>query len=278
MKLGFVTEFDEETVAFAAAHGFDCLELQAGPLSALRAIGQRGGLADVRRACERHDVRISSLCLAVNLLDPGAAGAQAREHYDWLLRACDELGADTIATCTGQNPAVSLEENIAALADAWTPIVECAAAQNVSIVFENCPHGYPAGMNLAVSPPFWREIFRVLPAPNVGLEYDPSHLVYQFVDYLAPVTEFGSRIIRFHAKDTEINRAEMAGVGTLGRDWWRFRLPGGGEVNWQALFLKLREIQYAGDILIEHEDPVFRGPRLHEGLLIAQKYLRQFMD
>lgn len=278
MNLGFVTEYSEEEVAFAAANGFTCLELQAGPESVLRQLGQPAKLAEVARVCERHDIRISSLCLAVNLLDPGKAGEVAREHYDWLLDACKILGADTIATCTGQNPRISLEDNIAQLAPAWDAIIERAGAQKVNIVFENCPHGYPNGINLAVSPPFWREIFRVLPAPHVGLEYDPSHLVYQFVDYLAPVREFSSRILRFHAKDTEIDRVEMADVGTSGRDWWRFRLPGGGEVNWPALFLRLREIEYTGDILIEHEDPVFRGTRIHEGLQIAQKYLRPLMD
>jgi len=277
MKLGFVSNYDEREVEFAASHGFDCLELIAMPGAPLYTLAESGRIKDVARAFERSGVRISSLGLANNPLAPGQEGEQARAHYTWVIRICEELGVDTITTSTGQHKGASLGENWRLLREVWTPIVEQAGRKGINILFENCPHGYPTGMNLAIAPSFWRKVFEALPGANVGLEYDPSHLVWQFVDYLAPISEFGPRIMRVHAKDTEINALELGKVGFYGQGWWRYRLPGAGQVNWQAFFMRLREVGYDGDILIEHEDPVFEGPRRLEGLLIGHKYLGQFI-
>jgi sugar phosphate isomerase/epimerase len=277
MKLGFVANYDEAEIAFAASHGFDCLEVNAMPGSPLFLIERAGRIQEVARAFGRSGVRVSSLGLANNPLAPGQEGQEARQHYDWVFRVCEELGVDTIATSTGQDKGASLEENWCELAQVWTPIVAKAASKKIKVIFENCPHGYPTGMNLAIAPSFWRAIFQALPAPHVGLEYDPSHLVWQFVDYLTPIPEFGPRIIRVHAKDTEIDALELGKMGFYGRGWWRYRLPGAGQINWQGFFMKLREAGYDGDILIEHEDPVFEGPRRLEGLLIGRKFLSQFM-
>ncbi|MCI0512160.1 TIM barrel protein, partial [candidate division KSB1 bacterium] len=74
------------------------------------------------------------------------------------------------------------------------------------------------------------------------------------------------RIYMFHAKDTEIRANILKVVGINGHGWWRYRLPGWGQVNWKEVFTALFEIGYTGDMVIEHEDPVFDGELRPRGL------------
>ena len=153
----------------------------------------------------------------------------------------------------------------------------------MKIGIENCPHELN---NLAYSPKMWEVIFQEVPSKALGLEYDPSHLVWQQIDYLKAIYDFGDRIYAFHAKDTEVMKDKLGKSGVLQglfegsvwkSDWWRYRLPGYGEVDWKKVFVALADIGYNGDINIEHEDPVFGGDKTDEGLKRGLKYLKQFI-
>jgi sugar phosphate isomerase/epimerase len=116
-----------------------------------------------------------------------------------------------------------------------------------------------------------------VPSTAVGLEYDPSHLYWQGIDYLAAIHRFADRLVFAHAKDTEVMQDRLGQAGIYGSGWWRYRLPGLGELDWEAIAGALAEVGYRNGIVIEHEDPVFSGERFEEGLAIGLKYLRQVL-
>ena len=120
---------------------------------------------------------------------------------------------------------------------------------------------WPGGRNFAYSPAIWRELFRLIPDGNFGLNLDPSHLVWLMIDYERAVYDFKDRIVHVHAKDLEINRDGLYEHGTmsLGRGWQVPRLPGLGEVRWDRFISALWAIGYDGVVSVEHEDRRFEG-------------------
>ncbi len=105
----------------------------------------------------------------------------------------------------------------------------------------------------------WRSLFEVVRSPRVGLNFDPSHLVWQGIDYLAAVDEFAKRIKIVQAKDTEILPDVQRDEGMLSLRWWRHRIPGEGMIDWRAFIQRLRSAGYDTILSIEHEDPLYEG-------------------
>jgi sugar phosphate isomerase/epimerase len=137
---------------------------------------------------------------------------------------------------------------------------------------------WPGGRNLAYSPAIWRRMFEIVPDDNFGLNLDPSHLVWQFIDYTRAVREFASRIFHVHAKDMEVDREGLyeQGVMSLGMGWQVPRLPGLGEVRWDRFISALYAIDYDWVVSIEHEDRNFEGnlELVQRGFLLARNTLR----
>lgn len=132
------------------------------------------------------------------------------------------------------------------------------------------------GVNIAYTPEHWDKMFDAVPSPALGLEFDPSHLCWQGIDYLWAVRQYADRIYHIHAKDTEILVERRNQCGNLAPGgWWRYRIPGWGEINWTKFISALCEIGYAGGIAIEHEDPIFIGERRVEGLILGYKHLSE---
>jgi len=148
-----------------------------------------------------------------------------------------------------------------------------ATDRGVQVAIENCPHG---GHNIANSPTMWQRMFDAVPSEAIGLQYDPSHLVWQGIDPIAPIHEFASRIYAFHAKDTQLDNEILKREGILGSGWWRYRVPGYGQIDWQRIFGALADIGYKGDVVIEHEDPVFENELFEQGLRLGLRHLRKF--
>ncbi len=164
--------------------------------------------------------------------------------------------------------------------EVFTEYARVAEDNGVRIAMENCPHisSYPISIgNIGYSPAVWELLFEAVPSESIGLEYDPSHLVWLGIDYLRGIYDFKERIYAVHAKDTEIVKSDLYKEGILGTNWWRYRLPGLGEINWQKFIGALYDIGYKGDIAIEHEDPVFSGDRMEEGLRLSLKHLKLFV-
>lgn len=283
MKLGFTTYDNLRAMEFAKSSGFECLEFTTLPGFAgtdlVAELDEPGKIADFKAQMDASGLDIGSIITALNPMAADPAVAQAQTDYlNKLLVVAGQLGIPYVSTTSGQNPTIMLDENVKLFGKVYRELVKVAEDNNVRIVFENCLHGYPAGMNIAVNPETWEKVFNEVPSETLGLEFDPSHLVFQLVDPVEAAREFISRIYIVHAKDTEIlcDKLDRGGTYAL-TGYWRFRLPGYGDVDWAGLFQVLREGGYDGNVVIEHEDPVFHGERMREGLIIGRQFLSQFV-
>jgi sugar phosphate isomerase/epimerase len=294
MQLGFVSAILpeltlEEVAAFAAAEGFDCVELMCWPKG--KAERRYAGVthvdvgeftaADARRVNETMAaarVTISGLGYYPNPL--AADESEARVYVDHLkkvIAAAQLLGVTRVNTFVGRDPGRGIEENWPRFRATWPPLVRFAEEHGVRIGIENCPmlftaDEWPGGKNLAVSPAVWRRMFAEIPSPAFGLNYDPSHLVWQQMDPARPIAEFADRLVHVHAKDARVDRDRLNEVGILAHplEYHTPKLPGLGDVDWGAFFAALTSAGYDGPVCIEVEDRAYEG-----SLVDRQRALRQ---
>ena len=298
MKLGLMTAAFptltlEEVAEWSAANGFETLEIASWP--AARGEHRRyAGVShiDVDRLDERavhdlldrHHLAISSLAYYPNNLDGDAATREAAHaHLRNVVLAAQRLGVGVVGTFIGRDQRRSVTENLADFRKVWPPLVRFASDHGVKVAIENCPmifseDEWPGGKNLAYSPALWRQMFEAIPDPNFGLNLDPSHLVWQFIDYERAVREFASRILHVHAKDMAIDRDGLfeQGVMSLGIGWQIPKLPGLGEIHWDRFISALYGIGYDGAVSVEHEDRKFEGDveLVKKGFVLAHNTLR----
>lgn len=263
----------EEVVRFAADAGFQALEVVAGPgelqLDTTALTPDRA--QEIRSLVSGAGVRISSLAYYANLLEPEEAHRQTRiEAMKGVIEAAAALGVDVVCTLAGmplpgKDRRQTIEEDFPAV---FGPLARFAAERGVKVAFENW---FATNlMNLE----HWRRAFEVVPDPNVGLNFDPSHLHWQGIDYLAAVDEFADRIFHTHAKDVEIRQHVLRRVGNQSDGWWRYVIPGYGEINWGVYIARLRSAGYDGVLSIEHEDRAFG---VEEGFVRGRRHLAQFV-
>jgi sugar phosphate isomerase/epimerase len=301
MQLGFVSailpEFTlDEVLAFAADEGFACVEPMCWPPGG--ADRRYAGVThiDVSRFTEDdagriqdllqiHDVRLSGLGYYPNPLDPDvAARATFIEHLKKVIHAAAMLEIRLVNTFIGRDPAKSIDANWPLFQHVWPDIVQVAEAEGVKLGIENCPmlfsnDEWPGGKNLATSPTLWHAIFDAIPSPHLGLNLDPSHLVWQQIDCARCIREFGPRIFHVHAKDERIDRDLQYSMGTLGLGWHVPKLPGLGEVNWGEMFGALTDVRYQGPVCIEVEDRAYEGTLADRKRALRQskRFLEQFV-
>ncbi|MAF12106.1 AP endonuclease [Candidatus Poribacteria bacterium] len=304
MKLGFVSAILPElslpeVMTFAADAGFDSVEVMCWPkgkaerryagvthidVSTLDA----EGVAGIGDLVARTGVEISGLGYYPNPLTPDREEAATYiEHLRAVISAARALDLRSVNTFVGRDWTRSVEDNWPPFLEVWEPLIAHAEEHDVLIGIENCPmlftqDEWPGGKNLATSPAIWRRMFEAIPSRNFGLNYDPSHMVWQQMDYLAPMREFADRIHHAHAKDARIDTEKLDDVGILAHplEYHTPKLPGLGAIDWGAFFSTLGDTGYAGHVAIEVED------RAYEGSLDARKasirqsgnYLRQFVD
>lgn len=289
----------EEVADFAAANGFDALELAAWPQgdgAERRYAGvchvptetlDEAGAQAIRELLDARGLSISSLGFYPNVFDPDPAAAEAaREHLPRVFRAAALLGVDVVGTFVGRDPSKSVPAAFADVEAVWPGLIATAREHGVKVAFENCPmifshDEWPGGKNLAYSPAIWRRLFEILPGDDVGLNLDPSHLVWQMIDIEEVVREFAPKILHVHAKDLEVDRHGLydEGVMSLGMGWQVPRLPGLGEVRWDRFVAALLRHGYDGVVSVEHEDRSFEGSRelVERGFLIARDALRPYL-
>jgi len=301
MKLGFVSAVladlsFAEAMEFAAAEGFDCVEVMCWPVGKAerRYAGvthidvQNLDVAAVQKVVQDSGVAISGLGYYPNALSASVEERTvAVDQIRRVIGAAAELGIGQMNTFIGRDPAKSVDDNWPLFLETWPSIVEEAATANVNIGIENCPmffssDEWPGGKNLAHSPAVWRRMFDAIPSANFGLNYDPSHLVWQMMDPVAPLWEFKDRLHHAHAKDARVDRHRLNEVGIMANplQYHQPKLPGLGEVNWGQFFSVLGDVGYTGAVCIEVEDRPYESSLegRKDALRQSARYLRQFLS
>jgi sugar phosphate isomerase/epimerase len=304
MQLGFVTAIlpelsFEEVLAFAAKTGYTCVEVMCWPVGKAerRYAGvthidvttlDDAGAARVHELTAKHGVSISGLGYYPNPLTADRAEADTySNHIRAVIKGAAKLNIGVVNTFIGRDPKLTVDENWPRMLEVWKPLVQFAAANGVRIGIENCPmfftrDEWPGGKNLATTPRIWRRMFDEL-GPNIGLNYDPSHLVWQRMDYIAPIREFAaSRFFHVHAKDARLDVHKLNEVGLLAypNEYHTPKLPGLGEIDWSAFFATLSGAGYDGPVCVEVEDRAYEGSIEKRKAALAQcfRYLSQFTE
>ena len=276
MKLGYLADFSEQEVEFAATAGFDCLELFIKQQTVEEQPPEYW--QKLVETCRDRGIEISALAGYFQHFGPEDEKRKAANAaFIKLMRIAQKHGIDVIATNTWGDVEKTVDQNMPMYTKIFSEYAKAANDNGVKIAMENCPHmgGYPIRIgNISYSPETWEKLFDAVPDEAIGLEYDPSHLVWLFVDYIRAAKDFMDRIYHVHAKDTEIFKDKLAKKSILGEGWWRYRLPGMGVVDWPDLFRVLRQGGYAGSMVIEHEDPLYEGEKRNEGLELGLKNLK----
>jgi sugar phosphate isomerase/epimerase len=281
MKLGFVSAILpemplDELVSFASEERFSTLELMCWPTGKAerRYAGVThldvSGLTDerveeVRKLCDSKRIEISALGYYPNPMD---SDLEKREvyisHLKKVIEGAQRMGVDTVNTFIGRLQHAGLEENFREFEKVWKPIVEFAEDRGVKIGIENCAmyftaDEWPSGKNLAYSPAIWERMFEIIPSPHFGLNYDPSHFVWQQIDYIKPIYDFKDRLFHVHIKDAKLHRDKLARVGIMAAplEYHSPKLPGLGDMNWGAFFSALTDVKYKGALSIEVEDRAY---------------------
>lgn len=303
MKLGFVSAILpdlslEDVVGFAAVEDFSCVELMCWPAG--KAERRYAGvthvsvdkptddeMSRVRDVMADSGVAISALGYYPNVLSPDAAEAKAcRAHLKKVIAGAAKLGVGVVNTFVGRDWAKSVEANWPAFRKVWPSMIRYAEDRGVTVCIENCPmlftaDEWPGGKNLATTPAIWRRMFEEIPSDHFGLNYDPSHLVWQGIDYIAPLREFAGRIHHVHAKDVRVDRDRLNEVGIMATplEYSNPKLPGLGEVNWGRFFSVLGDVGYDGAVCIEVEDRCYEGSLTKRTAALRQAagYLRNFL-
>lgn len=300
MKLGLLTvAFDgtplPDVADWASTNGFSMLEIACWPAS--EGVTRRyGGVCHIDVAdltadqadaivgdLAQRGIEISGLGYYPNPLHPDAEVRDAAHaHLRRLFEAAPKLGVGVVNTFIGADQAKSQSENLVEMTKYWPDLVRHAADQGVRIGIENCPmifsaDEWPAGHNLAYNPSAWRAMFEATPGDTLGLNLDPSHLVWQMIDIERTIDEFGGRIYHFHGKDMEVDLDGLYhhGVMSGGIGWQRPRLPGLGQVPWDRTIAALYRNGYDHVVCVEHEDRAFEGSDelVKRGFLIARNAL-----
>ncbi len=303
MKQGFVTAIMEqysfeEVVDFASQNGFECLEVACWPKA--RSERRYAGVThidvdlldenrknEILQYCEKKHIEISALAYYPNILDPDMQKREfCIEHLKKVIRAAQMLNVNLVTTFIGRIPYKGIEENMEVAERIWKPILSYAEERKVRIAIENCPmlfteDEWPGGKNLAISPAIWRELFRRLPSPFLGLNYDPSHFIWQEMNYIKPIYEFADKIFHVHYKDIKLNREARDEVGVLAAPltYMSPKIPGHGDIDWGEYITALMEIGYCGAACVEIEDKAFEDCKenIEAALKISRAYLKQYI-
>lgn len=303
MKLGLMTSALpdlslEELAAWAAENGFEMLEIACWPPG--KAERRYAGVThidvtdfdqmqanEVLDIMDRCGLEISSLGYYPNPLHPDPDHRQrVIDHLQKVIIAAELLDVPIVGTFVGRDKNISVEDNWEGFRNVWPPIVKFAAEHNIKIAIENCPmifsnDEWPGGDNLAISPAVWREMFEIIPDENFGLNLDPSHMIWQFIDYVRAVYDFGDRIFHVHAKDLRIDYEGLYqnGVMSAGMGWQIPRLPGLGDVDWSKFISALYGVGYDYVISIEHEDRAFEKTEelVKRGFLLSRDVLKPYI-
>ena len=303
LDLGFVSailaeESFEEVIDFASENKFKCVEIMCWPLG--KAERRYAGvthidvdelddqkIAHIRNYLASNKVYISGLGYYPNPLDPDESQSKFYlDHIKKVINAAAKLGIPVVNTFIGRNPAKNIQYNIDVFAEKWPEIIQHADRQGIKIGIENCPmffsnDEWPGGKNLATTPAIWDKMFEIIPNKNFGLNYDPSHMIWQHMDEIKPIYQYKDRLHHIHLKDVKVYKDKLDRVGIMANplEYHTPKLPGYGDVRWGDFFSALTEVGYRGPTCIEVEDRAFEGSEIDikTSILTSRNYLSQYL-
>jgi len=270
-RLGVLCQYSDANLAFVKAEGFTSMQLRLDPDRL-----DDNVIASIKDKIEKAGIYVSSLACDGNHSDPDPVKRERQNTYtSKCIELCGKMGIPAIGGQSGTDKAKPLQQQLDYIVKVYTekyfPLCE---KHKVKILWEP----YAGGPNIATGPVGWEALFKAFGnSPHVGLQFDPSHLVWQFMDPVQAARDFADKIYDVHLKDTEIlwHVVRRAGIQPVnGEQWWRFRVPGYGSVDWKGFFSVLSEVGYSGAMNIENEDG-FYYPALANGNFTEQ-YKRGF--
>lgn len=290
----------EEMIDFVAGNGLECVEVACWPagkaerryagvshIDADRVLEDDSYAKHITDYAAEKKVVLSSLAYYPNTMDANLdKRTVAVKHLKKLICASAKLGINMVTTFIGRDQSKTVEENLELVKEIWPPIIALAEEKGVKIAIENCPmlfgaDQWPGGQNLMTTPTIWRKVFEILPSDNLGINYDPSHFVWQMIDYIQPIYEFRNKIFHVHYKDIKLYPDRLQQVGIMGYplDFMSPKLPGLGDVDWGKYVSALTDIRYNGCTCIEIEDKAFESSveDIKKSVALSTRYLRNFV-
>ncbi len=303
MKLGIVSAiYDgftfEEMIDNASQNGYECVEVACWPQG--KAERRYAGVSHidventsaeyidyVKNYCNQKGIEISSLAFYPNPMDGDIEKRTANiEHLKKVINMSALMGVNMVTTFIGRDQAKTVEENIEIFKTVWPPIIKLAEEKGVKIAIENCPmlfgaDQWPGGQNLFTTPKLWREMFKIIDSDNFGINYDPSHFIWQQIDYIKPLYEFKDKIFHVHFKDIKLYEDKLNDVGIMAYplEYMSPKLPGLGDVDWGKYVSALTDIGFDGCACVEVEDKAFESSKekILDSVTLSYRYMRQFV-
>ena len=303
MKLGIVSAiYDgftfEEMIDHASSVGYECVEVACWPQG--KAERRYAGVSHIdventseeyvkyiKDYCKNKNIEISSLAFYPNTMDGNLEKRQANiDHLKKVINMSAVLGVNMVTTFIGRDQTKTVEENLEIFKEVWPSIIKLAEEKGVRVAIENCPmlfgaDQWPGGQNLFTTPKLWRKMFEIIDSDNFGINYDPSHFIWQQIDYIKPLYEFKDKIFHVHYKDIKVYEDKLNDVGIMAYplEYMSPKLPGYGDVNWGKYVSALTDIGFEGYTCIEVEDKAFESSkeRILDSVALSYRYMRQFV-
>lgn len=305
MKLGLLSSIldswtYEEVIDIAASMNFRSVEVACWPqgkaerryagvshIDAVRVLEDDGYAESVLSYAKARGIEISSLGYYPNPLDSNTDKAEAAvKHIGALIKASNKLGVGMVTTFIGRDQRKTADENLPLVKKVWTPLLDLAEKENVKVAIENCPmlfgpDQWPGGQNIFTSPENWEKVFDTLRSDRLGINFDPSHFIWQQLDYVKAVHDFSDRIFHVHFKDIKLYPEKLKKVGVMAYplEYMSPKLPPYGDVDWASFVGALTDIGYEGHAAIEIEDKAFEGTKVKilDSIRITKKYMENFV-
>lgn len=300
MKVGLVSAIldwmpFEEMIDTISSLGYECVEVACWPNG--KAERRYAGVSHIDvdelddakveyilNYCRERNVEISSLAFYPNTMDANLEKRAANiEHLKKVILASEKLGIGMVTSFIGRDEKKSVEENLKLFQEIWPELIHFAEEHKVKVAIENCPMlfdetQWPGGQNLMTTPKLWRKLFELIPSDYFGLNYDPSHFVWQMMDYIKPIYEFKDKIFHVHYKDIKLFQDRLDEVGTMAYplEYMAPKIPGLGDVDWAKYVSALTDIGYKGYTCVEVEDRSFEDS--HEDVIRSLKLSKRYID
>ncbi len=282
----------EDLARQAHAFGYDGLELACGAgdhFDVAQSAADTGYAAAKRQQLEQHDLECQALSahrVGQAVCDPldarhqailpeavwgdgDPAGVRARAAAEMMhtARAAQRMGVEVVNGFTGSEiwhllyaypaaPAETIERGFANFAVAWNPILDVFGECGVRFALEVHPAQIAFDIHTA-----HRALEALGQREEFGFNFDPSHLLWQGVDPVEFLREFGDRIFHVHVQDAQVTLNGKSSILSSHlapgdpRRGWDFRGPGRGGVNFEEIIRALQEIDYTGPLSVEWSDP-----------------------